>query len=213
METLGLFANEICNHADMKSEYNNCTRCPLSRKRTRVVFWSGPDKSQLMAIGEAPGRDEDRRGFPFAGRAGVDSLNPMLRHLGINRGKIHLSNACLCRPTDGYKNLTPNADELRACRNRLKAEIRLTEPDVIVTMGKPAAASVLEVPLSSSMTSLRGWHEITYTRDGIPFIVPVMCTWHPAYELRATQKGNKTVRRQLTADWAEAFNLAPSIAV
>ena len=169
--------------------------------------------SPLMAIGEAPGRDEDKKGIPFAGRAGINSLNPMLRHLGISRRKIHISNACLCRPTDGYKNLTPTVEELRACNQRLKAEIRLTQPEVIVTMGKPASAIVIGSSLSSSMTSLRGWHEITYIRDGVPYTVPVMCTWHPAYELRATQKGNKTVRRQMTEDWAEAFALVPSISI
>jgi len=211
MELTGLFEPEICTHADLKQNYKNCQRCPLHQKRTRVVFWGGPDQSPLMAIGEAPGKDEDRLGFPFAGRAGRDSLDRMLSYLGIDRRKIHISNACLCRPTDGYKNLTPTQEEIGTCNSRLMSEIRLTEPEVIVTMGKPATVAVLGVPFSSSMTSLRGWHKITYIKGGIPYTVPVMATWHPAYELRQRQMGSRTVAEQMTNDWRQAMELVPQI--
>ena len=213
MEMTGVWAEPICSHSELKNQYKNCQKCPLYRRRTRVVFWDGPDTAPVMAIGEAPGKDEDKQGIPFAGRAGKESLDRMLRYLGIDRRKIHISNACLCRPTDGYKNLTPTWEEINTCNDRLMTEIRLTQPKVIVTMGKPAIVAVCGVSPSSSMTSLRGWHETVYTQDGIPYTVPVMATWHPAYELRQRQMGSKKVATEMTSDWQEVLNMVPQIGV
>src|SRR5258706_1915151 len=36
-----------------------CTKCPLCKTRTQVVFGAGNPKAELMFIGEAPGADED----------------------------------------------------------------------------------------------------------------------------------------------------------
>jgi len=49
-------------------EIEVCTRCPLSRTRTKPVLGEGPPK--VMFVGEGPGRNEDLEGRPFIGRAG-----------------------------------------------------------------------------------------------------------------------------------------------
>ena len=206
-----MWEKEICSFEDIKSQYHNCIRCPLHQKRTQVVFWGGPDQALIMAIGEAPGKDEDRLGFPFAGKAGQESLDRMFRYLGVNRNQIHISNACLCRPTDGYKNLKPTLENMKACSRRLLAEIRLTSPKVIVTMGKSAAVATFGANPSSSMTYIRGWHEMVYVVNGIRHAIPVKATWHPSFEMRQRQMGNKSIAAQMTSDWQEALEIVTQV--
>ena len=52
------------------ADLDGCTRCRLSEKRRNIVFGVGRPDAEIMFIGEGPGRDEDRQGEPFVGRAG-----------------------------------------------------------------------------------------------------------------------------------------------
>ena len=55
--------------------------CDLRKGARNLVFADGVPRSRLMIIGEAPGRDEDREGRPFVGRAGR-LLDRMLAAIG-----------------------------------------------------------------------------------------------------------------------------------
>ncbi len=210
---VSLFEPELETHQGIKDEYKLCNRCPLDQRRTGVVFWDGPNVAPCMVIGEAPGKDEDaaKRRRPFIGRAG-QRLNSLFHHLDIDRSKIHISNAVLCRPTDGIKNLKPTWEEIKICNQRLKAEIRLTQPKVIVTLGQPGTVAVLGPRYkATSMTKLRGWHKHTYVYNGMPVTIPVMASWHPAYELRARGAGRTDVTAEMARDWRSVVKRCPDI--
>jgi DNA polymerase len=49
----------------------DCSRCVLRENCTQVVFGAGNKEADLMFVGEAPGKDEDRQGTPFVGQAGI----------------------------------------------------------------------------------------------------------------------------------------------
>ncbi|KKK87262.1 hypothetical protein LCGC14_2755040, partial [marine sediment metagenome] len=53
-----------------------CTECDLHKTRTQVVPGAGNPNATIALVGEAPGRDEDKTGLPFVGKAGnmLDSL-------------------------------------------------------------------------------------------------------------------------------------------
>jgi len=55
----------------------------LKRTATQLVFASGNPEARVMLVGEAPGRDEDREGEPFVGRAGK-LLDLMLTAIGLD---------------------------------------------------------------------------------------------------------------------------------
>ena len=48
----------------------DCEECSLRKNCLGPVPGIGPESAKVMIIGEAPGRDEDRDGFPFIGQAG-----------------------------------------------------------------------------------------------------------------------------------------------
>jgi len=158
--------------ARVEREVGTCTRCPLHETRTQGVFGRGDPRSALMIIGEAPGADEDAQGVPFIGRAGK-LLDKMLAAIGIERDDAYITNILKSRPPG---NRDPRPDEVAACWPYLERQIELIRPRVIMTVGRPAAQTLLDT--NAAMGALRGrWDDF----HGIP----VMPTYHPAYLLRS----------------------------
>src|SRR5437762_10294310 len=92
-----------------------CTRCPLARGRTQVVFGSGDPAADLMFVGEAPGFHEDKQGVPFVGAAGK-LLDQLLGGIGLTRADVYVANVLKCRPPG---NRDPQPEEIEACEGHL----------------------------------------------------------------------------------------------
>lgn len=153
----------------------DCTRCKLCQGRTQVVFGTGDPNAELVFVGEAPGADEDRQGVPFVGRAG-QLLTRMIASMGLDRDQVYICNVIKCRPPD---NRNPERDEIASCEPFLIEQLNLIRPQVIVTLGKFAAQTLLRT--DTPISRLRGhWHEY----QGIP----LMPTFHPSYLLRGSQE-------------------------
>lgn len=150
-----------------------CTLCgELAATRNKVVFGAGNIKTQLMFVGEAPGRDEDEQGIPFVGAAG-QLLTKIIESIGFNRDQVFIANTLKCRPPE---NRQPKTDEISNCSPFLQGQINLIQPKIICALGTFAAQTLLktETPISK----LRGkfWDLNENTR--------IVCTFHPAYLLR-----------------------------
>ena len=96
----------------------NCEDCPLA-DTGRYVPSTGNEDATIAIVGEAPGVQEVRTGRPFTGPSGK-LLDLVLRHHGIRRSELLLTNATLCRPADGS---APPRSAIAACRPRLLAEV------------------------------------------------------------------------------------------
>lgn len=173
--------------AAIRTEIGDCTRCKLCAGRTQVVFGVGDPGARLLFVGEGPGADEDRQGEPFVGRAGR-KLNEMIRAIGLERSQVYIANVVKCRPPD---NRTPEPDEVATCAPFLFRQIEAIRPKVIVTLGAPAARTLLGT--REGITKIRGrWGEFRG--------IPVMPTFHPAYLLRAyTVENRRAVFEDLKA--------------
>ena len=55
---------------ELHGRVRECTACPLHLTRIQAVPGYGPVTARVMAVGEAPGENEDREGKPFVGAAG-----------------------------------------------------------------------------------------------------------------------------------------------
>ena len=150
----------------------DCTACELCRTRKQAVLGVGNLDADWLFIGEGPGADEDEKGEPFVGQAGK-LLDAMLSAIDLKRGEqVYIANAVKCRPPN---NRTPEAGETAACWPFLARQIELIRPKLIVTLGKPAAQTLLQEEVTISRA--RG---VVQDFAGIPLIV----TYHPAYLLR-----------------------------
>ena len=111
-----------------------CSLCQLCKERTNVVFGEGKADSQIMFIGEAPGKKEDLEGKPFVGDAGKN-LNLLLESIGLSKGDIYIANAIKCHPPN---NRDPSKEEIAACAKWLDAQIEIINPAIIVSLGRIA---------------------------------------------------------------------------
>ena len=161
--------------AELKSALEGFDGCALKRTATNTVFADGNPQSRIMFIGEAPGRDEDRQGLPFVGRAGK-LLDKMLAAIRLDRTRAYITNVINWRPPD---NRDPSPEEAAMCLPFLRRHIELVDPGVIVLLGAVAVRHVMGK--SEGIMKTRGrWLE--YNVSGR--MVPVMPTLHPAYLLR-----------------------------
>jgi uracil-DNA glycosylase family 4 len=162
--------------AELQAALEAFDGCALKHSATNTVFADGVAHAPVMLIGEAPGRDEDRVGKPFVGRAG-QLLDKMLASIGLDRKvNAYITNVINWRPPD---NRDPSPDEAAACLPFLRRHIELANPQIIILLGAVAARHVVGV--SDGIMKLRGrWMEY---RVG-DRMVPLMPTLHPAYLLR-----------------------------
>lgn len=69
----------------------------LADQATQLVFGEGDPNSDVVFIGEAPGKNEDIQGKPFVGAAGK-FLNEMLGTIKMKREDVYITNIVKYRP-------------------------------------------------------------------------------------------------------------------
>jgi uracil-DNA glycosylase family 4 len=121
---------------DIYQTIEHCQDCELSKRRTRAVPGEGPEKANILFIGEAPGWHEDQQGRPFVGPAG-QFLEQLLASIGLKREQVYIANVIKCRPPG---NRDPLPGEIQACGKWLNQQIELIKPRMIVTLGRYSMA-------------------------------------------------------------------------
>ena len=152
-----------------------------------MVFGVGNPRARVVFVGEAPGREEDEKGEPFVGEAGR-LLDRILFAMGLTREEVYICNVEKCRPPG---NRDPSPEEIAACEPFLKRQLAAIRPQLIVTLGRFAAQTLLRE--ATPIGRLRGcWREY----QGIP----LMPTYHPAFLLR-----NPSGKREVWEDMKQVM--------
>jgi uracil-DNA glycosylase len=181
---------------ELRELIGDCHRCPLGDTRTTLVFGVGDPHARVMLVGEAPGRNEDLNGEPFVGAAG-QLLNELLTHAGLERSDVYIANVLKCRPPG---NRDPEQTEIETCTPFLREQIRVIDPDVLVTLGNFATKFVLKTDVG--ITRLHG----RVQEAGRFTVLPI---YHPAAAIY-----DRTKRDALFADFAtlrELLDAPPAV--
>ena len=103
---------------------------------TQRVPFEGPDDYNIMAVGEAPGGEEQGQGRPFVGRAGA-LLERYLERNMIPRSKVKLANLCKYRPGVNHNKFEAllGSSQLEDGLDELAEEIKRVKPNVIIALG------------------------------------------------------------------------------
>ena len=154
---------------ELNAEILSCKLCRLSESRIRAVPGEGKDNSpEIMIVGEAPGRNEDKTGRPFVG-AGGKLLDSLLEKTGLAREDVFITNIVKCRPP---KNRRPKSDEIETCTTRyLERQIQLIRPKLICTLGATALQYFTD---EKSMANNHG--KLSKSKNGL-IVYP---SYHPA---------------------------------
>lgn len=175
---------------DLRDKACSCTRCDLYRDATHLVFGEGPDKADIVLVGEQPGDKEDLTGRPFVGPAGR-LLDECLEEANVDRDRCYVTNAVkhFKHQMQGKKRLhaRPNAGEVQRCAWWLGAELELLKPRLVVAMGATAVSSLL----GSHIKVMRDRGRILRP----PGAFDVLVTIHPSALLRMRETDEKEKHR------------------
>lgn len=179
------------NWLTLQEGIKRCTKCPLHR----TLPWGrggqctllpvpgyGNINANVMLVGECPGKDEIHQGKPFVGAAG-GVLNRVLDDTGIKRDQLFVANTINCWSRSGNKN-TPVKDwTIDKCKIWLWRQIKLVEPNYIITMGKVPTWTLLggQLKKNQTMKSIIGKEHTVDWFEGA--IIP---SYHPSYVLRGS---------------------------
>ena len=159
----------------MRDRINDIKDCKLKENATNLVFSDGNPNSKIMIIGEGPGANEDKEGFPFVGRAG-QLLDKMLLAINLSRKNVYITNVVNYRPPENRK---PTDKEVAKYLPFLKSHIEIIKPKIILLLGSTAMNAILKN--ADVISKMRGkWREIKINNIKIHSIV----SFHPAYLLR-----------------------------
>ena len=162
---------------ELMQECSLCKNCDLCGGRHNVVFGVGTPDAEVMFIGEGPGEQEDLRGEPFVGKAGI-LLDKYLAAIDLDRHKnIYIANIVKCRPP---QNRDPEEQEQDTCIPWLRRQFSIIRPKIIVCLGRIAAAKIIKPDIRITRE-----HGKLFRKGGI-IMMPVL---HPAALLRSP--GNK----------------------
>jgi len=141
-----------------------------------LVFGEGPVPSEVMIIGEAPGRMETKELRPFVGRAGRFFVAVLEEVFGRPRETFYITNVVKFWPTTPSARLRtrpPTQEERDFFIPHLEREVEIVSPRVIVAVGRTAFSALAP---GSDFTP-GSWAATARA-------VPVMPVYHPSYILR-----------------------------
>lgn len=153
-----------------------CERCPY--QRSRVIGPRGPEDSRIAVVGEAPGREELKRGKPFVGPSGK-LLKAQCDEVGIDLSGVYITNSLSCMPTKNGGEKIPRS-VIAGCRERLMTQLTSYPRDLVIGLGGTAFRS-LSGKETPGILSARG-QVFDYNSSAGSF--PVLPTIHPAFVLR-----------------------------
>lgn len=157
----------------LQAALSNCTACSLCQTRKQTVFMDGNGPARVMFVGEAPGYHEDQQGVPFVGPSGQLLTDIVEKGMGLSRSEVVIANVLKCRPPE---NRDPLPAEKRLCTTWLDRQIELVDPEIIIALGRHAAAHLLQT--DATIGRLRGQVWMRGERR-------VVATYHPSYLLRS----------------------------
>lgn len=163
------------NLQKLREKIKDIKNCKLKENASNIVFSDGNPNSKIMIIGEGPGANEDKEGFPFVGRAG-QLLDKMLNAINLSRDNVYITNVVNYRPPENRK---PTDEEVKRYLPFLKKHIEIIRPKIILLLGSTAMNAILSN--TDVISKMRGkWYEIEINDLKLYSIV----SFHPAYLLR-----------------------------
>jgi len=143
------------------------------------IATEGPLDAKIMLVGEAPGTEEDKIGRPFQGYSG-GVLDNLLAQAGIARHQCLIANVARERPPAGRisyyfedKQCTIPKPKLTAWIDKLKEEIELYKPNIVIALGVTALWALTS---EKKLADFRGYVIPSTLVSG----VKVLATYHPA---------------------------------
>jgi uracil-DNA glycosylase family 4 len=157
---------------DPRARGADCDNCPCKGQKVVPPTKALVDRPDAILVGQEPGFMEVRQGKPFIGPSGK-RLDHILKKNGIERTRLHITNAALCMGEDDAAKLKA----YKCCNPRLQNELAEFAVDIpAIPVGTFAFRNVMQRKLAIGISRGFKWN----TKDGRE----VYPTFHPAHVLR-----------------------------
>ena len=155
---------------------------PLKKSASKLAFFEGPERPQILIISDYPRKEEDRAGLVFADKARL-LISNMLAAIGLKLEDVGLMNLLPWRVLGGR---APNATEVMPTLAFAKRAVALLQPQAILAFS--ALPGRYLGGGDASIQRQRGkWLDVSG--------VPLLATLHPEELLRTP-----TLKRQAWRD-------------
>lgn len=166
-----------------------------------IVPASGPENSDILVVGEGPGRREAEERKPFVGPSGRELERLLSRH-GLSSSSWRKTNVV---PEYFEGNPDPTPSLISKWRNHLLQEIETCQPKLIIPVGRFAAKWFLGE--SAELETVRGLPRASQF-DPFDFDIPdslhsaiIIPVTHPAAGLYEDEAGENLKRAQISWDF------------
>lgn len=167
---------------DLRKALEAFEGCNLKLTARSTIFEGGRRGAPVMAIQDAPGRDDDASGEALTGPEG-QLFDRMLAAIGRSRDDCYLGFAV---PWYVPGNAVPSPLQAAICKPFVERQIELAHPEFVVLLGNGAARIMLDTK-TETIQQLRGQWKTLRTESG--FEVPVIATLQPRFLIeQPTQK-------------------------
>jgi DNA polymerase len=172
-------ADKATTLAELKEAVTNFDGCSLKHTAMNTVFSDGNPNAKVIAIGEAPGANEDEKGIPFCGISGK-LLDNIFYSIGLKRSdNLYITNTIFWRPPG---NRRPTPTELAICLPFVEKHIALLNPSVLIMVGSTALQALVPDE-TRTITQARG-DFLSYKNQYMEKEIHIYAIFHPSYLLR-----------------------------
>lgn len=171
-------ADKCQSLSELREALENFDGLSIKKTATNLVFADGNPKADIMAIGEAPGANEDEEGIPFCGASGK-LLDLILASINLKReNNLYITNSIFWRPPGNRK---PTPEENDVCLPFVEKHIALIKPKLILLVGATSASALLNSTETISRLRTKFYE---YNNAYLKAPIPTAVIFHPSYLLR-----------------------------
>ena len=157
---------------------------------------NGPLDAAVLFVAEAPGRlGAARTGVPMTSDVTGRRFHAFLVEAGLARERVFITNTILCNPLSANgNNRRPSAREVAACREFLRAQLRLVPAPVVVAMGGVALEALRRIAPHEAVLARHVGQALRWEVEGrARTLVPL---YHPSIQSTLTRP-----HEQQRRDW------------
>ena len=171
-------ANQCNTLEELKIAVESFEGLAIKKTANNTVFSDGNPNAKVMAIGEAPGANEDEEGIPFCGMSGK-LLDQVLLSINLSRKEnLYITNSLFWRPPGNRK---PTEEENAVCLPFVEKHIAIIKPKLILLVGSTSASALLQNNDTISRLRTKFYQ---YKNDYMQESIPAAVIFHPSYLLR-----------------------------
>lgn len=170
----------------LNKEIKKCKKCPQLNIKgiTESVPSYGDINSNIILIGQSPCSKDIKTQFPFSGKTGK-FLEQIFSEIKIKKSALFVTNVLHCHPPH---NRPSKPFEIENCRDFLKKEIEIVNPQLIITLGKDASQWFLgKIKLNEVTYKLTKWNNYC-------LLFPM---YHPSFIIKQKSEVKKEFKEKL----------------